>query len=257
MEDTARADETERGALDGAGARPVPVRGAVFDCDGTLLDTMGVWYSLEDELAARAGHILTPVEKDALRSYTLPETARFFHETLGLGASCEEVVGIVEELAVGFYATQAHPRPGVLAFLKRLRAAGVRCAIASSSPHSMLDPGAAATGLTPYLDAIVSTDDVGVSKREPAAYDRARELLGTPKEATWVFEDAAYAVRTAKAAGYHVVATWDCDESGTFEELAALADVAVRDWHELDPAAFARGVYARPDAHPSSPVPTC
>lgn len=221
------------------------VRGAIFDCDGTLLDTMGVWYGLEDELAARAGHVLSPVEKDALRSYTLPETARFFHEELGLGASCEEVVALVEDLAVEHYATRACARPGVRDFLEELRRAGVRCAVASSSPHSMLEPGLACAGLAPYIDAVVSTDDVGASKRAPAAYDRARELLGTPKGSTWVFEDALYAVGTAKAAGYRTIATWDCDESGVFEQLAAAADAAVRDWRELDAGRFLAGGYAR------------
>lgn len=230
----------EKGPAGGA-----PMAGAVFDCDGTLLDTMALWYGLEDELAARAGHVLTPVEKDALRTYTMAETARFFHGKLGLGESEADVAAMVEELAVEQYATRAQARPGVAAVLARLKAAGVRCAVASSSPHSMLDPGLACAGLAPYIDAVVSTDDVGVSKREPAAYDRARELLGTPKEATWVFEDAAYAVRTAKAAGYRVAATWDCDESGAYDELAALADVAVRDWRDLDLDALLSGGCAR------------
>lgn len=220
-------------------------RGAVFDCDGTLMDTMGLWIAVEDELAARAGHRLTDGEVAALRSYTLEESAAFFHDRLGLCASRRAVSDLIVERLVHHYATQARLRPGVFEFVRRLDEAGVPCAVASSSPHSMLDPGLACTGLAPYIRAVVSTDDVGVSKREPTAYDRARELIGgSARSETWVFEDAVYALRTAARAGYRTVGVWDRDDSGTLSELADVADVAVRGWGELDAGRFLAGGYA-------------
>lgn len=215
-------------------------RGAIFDCDGTLMDTMGLWTAMEDELAARAGHRLSEEEVAALRTYTLEESAAFFHDRLGLGASRREVTELIVERLAHHYATRAKLRDGALEFVRRLAEAGVPCAVASSSPHSMLDPGLACTGLAPYIRAVVSTDDVGSSKRTPAAYDRALELIGTPRGATWVFEDAIYALRTARGAGYRTVGMWDRDDSGTFEELSGVADVAVRGWDELDAERFLR-----------------
>ena len=208
------------------------IAGAIFDCDGTLLDTMGLWHAMESELARRAGHELTPEEVDRLCTFTLPETARYFHEVHGLGETAEEVEALVQRMAADYYRT-APVRPGAAEFLRALAEARIPCAVASSSPHSMLEPGLEGSGLARYIAHVVSVDDVGVSKREPAAYDRARELLGTPREQTWVFEDAAYAVRCAATAGYPTAAIWDRDESGAFEELSALANVAARTWGEL------------------------
>ena len=56
--------------------------------------------------------------------------------------------------------------------------------------------GARATGIADYFSAIVSVEEVGASKREPAVYDRAREAMGTERALTWGFEDALYAMDT-------------------------------------------------------------
>ena len=88
------------------------------------------------------------------------------------------------------------------------------------------------------LDAVVSVDDVGKPKREPAVYDRARSLMGTELSRTWGVEDALYAIGTLKRAGYHTLAVYDCDLSGTYAELSASAERAGRDFRDLDPDEF-------------------
>ena len=123
-----------------------------------------------------------------LHTLTLPETLTFFHGELGLGKSEQDVADMMEDYLMRYYAERSVMRPGALEFVRELRARGIRCSIASSTPHAMLVAGCEHTGLAPLVSAIVSTDDVGASKREPAVYDRARELMGTPVAATWVFE---------------------------------------------------------------------
>ena len=209
------------------------------------MDTMGLWVSMEDELALRVGRRLTGEERDTLRSLTIPETGVYLHERLGLLESPQAVVEEIGRMAYGYYEHSCELRPGALAFVQALCDAGVRCSIASSSPRAFLEAGVAHTGLAPYLDAVVSTDDVGASKRESFVYDRARELMGTPLAQTWVFEDAAYTFATTRDTGYHSVGIYDSDDTGTFEELSRLADVAIRGYGELDFARFLSGGYAR------------
>lgn len=212
--------------------------GVIFDCDGTLLDSMGVWREMESEFARRAGGELSPADKELLTTLTTPEAGRFFHEKFGLGASPQDVVRMVGEYMMEFYSTRAKARPGALAFVRALFERGVRLSVASSSPMPYLLTGLSHTDFLPLFDAVVSVDDVGKPKREPAVYDRARHLMGTDLSLTWGVEDALYAIGTLKRAGYHTLAVYDCDMSGTYEALAFAAERVVRDFRELDPDGF-------------------
>ena len=212
--------------------------GVIFDCDGTLLDSMGVWREMESEFARRAGGELSPADKELLTTLTTPEAGRFFHEKFGLGASPQDVVRMVGECMMEFYSTRAKARPGALAFVRALFERGVRLSVASSSPMPYLLAGLSHTDFLPLFDAVVSVDDVGKPKREPAVYDRARHLMGTDLSLTWGVEDALYAIGTLKRAGYHTLAIYDCDMSGTYEALAFAAERVVCDFRELDPDGF-------------------
>lgn len=212
--------------------------GIIFDCDGTLLDSMGLWFEVECELARRAGRQLTQEESDLLTTLTIPEAGAFFHERCGLGSCGADAVLMMDELLLDYYHTRARERSGALAFVRDLAQRGIPISVASSSPQSYLQAGLAQAGFSPYLDHIVSVDDVGKSKREPAVYDYTCSLMGTSRETTWVFEDSAYALRTVRSVGYRTVGIYDNDLSGTFEQLAALSDCAIKGFDELDGAIF-------------------
>lgn len=212
--------------------------GVIFDCDGTLLDSMMVWREAEAELARRAGVTLKPEETDALTAMTIPECGAFFHERFGLGASGDDVVTMMDELMLEFYRERVLARPGALAFVQELARRGVHLSVASSSPQAYLQAGLTRCGFAPYLDAIVSVDDVGASKREPAVYDHARELMGTPLIGTWGVEDSVYAVHTLNDAGYRTLGIYDCDLSGTAEALSATADRFITDFESLEAETF-------------------
>lgn len=212
--------------------------GIVFDCDGTLLDSLGMWGELDRELSRRAGCEFSKADRDIITTLTIPETGAFVHERFGLGKSAEDVVCMMDDFLLDYYRTQVRERPGALAFVRALHERGVAMSVASSSPQAYLQAGLAHAGFTPYLTAIVSVDDVGASKREPVVYDHARSLMGMPLESTWVFEDAAYALRTVRAAGYHAVGIYDCDESGTMEALESLANAVITSYENFSPEEF-------------------
>ena len=218
--------------------------GVIFDCDGTLLDTLGVWEELECEFARRAGYEFSLEDSNYLATLTIPETGAFMHNQLGLGKDADDVVRMMDEFLIDYYATRACERTGALSFVRGLYEQGIEMCVASSSPQSYLQAGLKHTGFAPYLKAIISVDDVGASKREPRIYEHAREILGTPPESTWVFEDAAYALRTVRGVGFHTVGIYDCDISGTRDGLKELADIYLESFEGFTVEKFFEKAYA-------------
>ena len=207
--------------------------GVVFDCDGTLLDSMGVWYELQEDLAKRAGGTLTSDDVAEIAPMSIPEVGAFFHKKFGLGESDAEVVGMIDEYMLDFYRNRAKARPGALEFAQELAAQGVHLTVASSSPKAYLRAGMEFGGFANLLNRVWSGNDVHPTKREPDVWDRSRQIMGTPKETTWGVEDSAYAVDTLRNAGYRTLGVYDSDDAGTFDALQSGAEHAVRSFEDL------------------------
>ena len=212
--------------------------GCIFDCDGTLIDSIGGWRSVEHEFARMCGSELTPEDVEQLCTFTLQETGVFYHTKFGLGKSPEHVVEMADEILVNFYATQVTIRPGVHAFVEGLAPAGIPLCIASSSPHRYLEPGLARVDLAEYFPIVLSTDDVGAPKRQPVIYQRGAQLLGTPVASTWGFEDSIYAVHTLINAGFKCAGCYDRDDSGTLEELLEASTLLIESFDQITAEQF-------------------
>lgn len=209
--------------------------GIIFDCDGTLVDSIQGWRGLEHELARLAGESLSESDVELLCTFTLAETAHFYHTKFGVGKSDQDVIKLMDDFLINFYSTKVEYRPGAKDFVQCVVDAGIHCAVASSSPQRYLKACFEHVGLQDVFDIVLSTDDLQTSKREPKLYDYAASVLGTASANTWGFEDSIYAVRTLKNAGFYCVGVYDRDDSGTYEELLENADVTIKGFDEIAP----------------------
>ncbi|MGI6220438.1 MAG: HAD family hydrolase [Coriobacteriales bacterium] len=207
--------------------------GFVFDCDGTLLDSMRAWDEVERWQIESIGRDLTMPELEVIRSLPMNEAGVLLHEKYGLGDSPEWVIREVDARLQDFYATQVEPLPGVRAFVELMVERGVPCSVVSSSPDRYLFAGFDRCGMTDLFAAIISTDAAGMSKQDPGIYHLACERMGSEVATTWGADDSLYAVKAMRAAGLRTIGAYDGDSTGSFEELSRHADVAIRSFEEL------------------------
>lgn len=206
--------------------------GFIFDCDGTLLDTMGAWNELEEDLFSQATIPFTNEEIDEVRSLPIQLGAQKFFEH-GIGESPEAILDVLDNALLSFYRESVLPLPNAVEFVRAAVDAGIVCTVVSSSPQRYIQAGLSRVGISDAFAKIISTEDVNLSKLDPRIYQHAMEVMGSTPQTTWGFDDALYAINAMKGIGIHTCGCYDHDETGTYEQLAEAAEVAIRSFTEL------------------------
>ena len=209
------------------------ITGAIFDFDGTLFDSMHVWKGIRYKFFEILGLELTPEEEEMFKGLFLRESLNLAIERFNLDKSYEELLEMLFDYIKSRYLVETEPKNDIIDFLEKLKSKGVKMGIATATGESALLAVLEKYGMTDYFSAIYSTYTVGASKTEPKVYDVVLDAIGTDKETTWVFEDALYAAKTAKANGYNVVGIYDKSESNQ-EELKNLVDIYIHNYDELE-----------------------
>ncbi len=209
------------------------ITGAIFDFDGTLFDSMHIWKGIKYKFFDKIGLKLTKEDEDAFNGLFLKDSLILAKERFNMKESYEELFSIFFEYIKELYLIEAKPKNDIIDFLEKLKAKGIKMGIATATGEPALEAVLQKYGMRSYFSAIYSTYTVGASKTEPKVYDVVLEELGTDKETTWVFEDALYAAKTAKANGYNVVGIFDKSEPN-WEELKTLSNIFIHDYKEID-----------------------
>lgn len=185
------------------------IRGAIFDADGTLLDSMGMWDTVGERYLASLGIQARPGLRAILFPLSLADCAIYLRDAYALPLSHQEIEDGINATIRGFYRREVKAKPGARAFLEELRCRGVGVTLATATERSVIVEGLLTAGLLPLLDEIYTCGELGVDKHTSDIYDRARDRMGTRTEDTWVFEDAVHGAKTAFEAGYRVAGVAD------------------------------------------------
>ena len=188
------------------------IKGAIFDLDGTLLDSMFIWDTI-GEVYLRSLDI-EPRENlaEAFKTFTLEESAEYYRTHYGVTLSVAEIVDGVNRMIEDLYKSTVPLKKGVAEFLAGLSKAGVRMCIATVTDKYLVEAALTRLKVRQYFGEIITTAEVGCGKNDPKIYRTALAYLGTKKCETLVFEDALHALITAKKDGFKVAAVYDRHE---------------------------------------------
>lgn len=206
---------------------------AIFDLDGTLIDSMGMWGEIDIEYLERFGiEVPENLQRD-LEGLRFTEVAEYFKERFGITDSVEEIGQTWIDMAEYKYRHDIPLKPGAKELIRKMAKNGVRMAIASSNHLRLIEEILRIHGISEYFDVITTCDDVTASKPEPDVYLYTAKKLGTAPSSCLVFEDIPIGIRSGKRAGMTVAAVYDTYSENVRDQKEKEADFFIQDFYEL------------------------
>ena len=202
---------------------------AIFDMDGTLIDSMTYWERLAEEFLERKGiQVVSADLAERIKTMTMTQSAELFIREFGLPGTPETVAAEMNDMIDEHYRRDIPLKEGAAEYLKALKARGVRMCVASATAEHLMEACLKRLGVLEDFEFLLSCESVGAGKDRPDVYWKAARRLGSVPAETAVYEDALYAAQTAKKAGFYVVGVYDENASDKWKDLTVLADETVR-----------------------------
>jgi HAD superfamily hydrolase (TIGR01509 family) len=214
------------------------IEAVVFDLDGVLVDSEHVWDDVREGLAHERGGRWHDRAQADMMGMSSTEWARYMHDVIGLEEAPDEINAEVVRRMRRRYQEDLPLLPGAVDAVERL-ASAYRLGLASSSNRPLIDAVLAATGLGGVLEVTVSSEEVARGKPAPDVYLETARRLGVDPAACAAVEDSENGIRSARAAGMHVLAIPN-PRYPPPDDALALADVVLSSLEQLTPELVAR-----------------
>ena len=207
-------------------------KGAIFDMDGTLVDSLIFWDMFWGRIGARylndASFKASEEANKTIRTMILSDAMLYIKKLYSIPTTDREIIRFAEEELEAFYRTEAKLKDGAIELLETLKKRGIPICLASATTKKYVMIALKCCGIDSYFDQVLSCVDVGHGKEHPAVYFEAASALGFDPSELCVFEDSFVALETAKAAGFQTVGVYD-RYNYMQDRLQAASDFYVKD----------------------------
>lgn len=208
-------------------------KAVIFDLDGTLVDSMWMWKSIDVEYLARFGLECPEDLQKEIEGMSFSETASYFKERFKLEVSLDEIKDAWIQMSLEKYQKEVPLKPGARAFLDYIKEHGMAAGIATSNGKAMVDAVLDALDIRRYFQVVATACEVAAGKPAPDIYLNVAGRLKVDPEDCVVFEDIPAGIQAGKRAGMTVFAVEDEFSLDMKEEKEQLADYYIRDYFEL------------------------
>lgn len=209
------------------------INGIIFDADGTLLDSMNIWTEIGKRFLLSKNITIEEELAEDISTLSYEQGAAYYIEHFDPTATVQDIRDGVNALVKDFYFEEVVLKDGVKEFLEELKKRGMKMCVATATDKFLIEKALERNGILPCFSAVLTCGEVGAGKDTAEIYEQALKALGTKKSQTLVFEDAHYAVVTAKNAGFTVVAIEDNAERKYKEKIKSLADFYTEGYADL------------------------
>jgi len=209
------------------------IQGAIFDMDGTIIDSMWVWYAINRDYLCKRNIEMPPDLKEKLEVMTFRESALYFKERFQIEDSVETIMAEWNEMAVNSYSSEVKLKNGVYEYLTKLKESEIKIGLATSNYSKLVDLALSQNNIRHFFDAITTTEEVEREKSFPDIYLLTAKKLNVEPEKCVVFEDILPAIKGAKLAGMKVVGVQDEYSLDQWEAIVEFSDHSIEKYDEL------------------------
>lgn len=207
------------------------IKAAIFDLDGTLVDSMWVWDKINDDMFKELEMEKPPTFREEINHLSFEETANYFKNKYSPKSTVEGLMKSWNDNSYNYYSKEVFLKKGAKEFLKHLKNKNIKLGLATSNSTTLLKAVLKNNEIYDLFDSITTTGEVSRGKNFPDVYLLAASKLGVHPCECVVFEDIIVAAQGAKSAGMKVIAVHDNNEDE--ESLKVFADKYIYDYTEL------------------------
>lgn len=210
------------------------IEAVIFDIDGTLVDSMGVWHEIDVEYFQVLGIPMPPTIQKEIEGMSFTETAVYFKETFHLQEkSVDDIKLDWIRMAHEKYLYEIKSKPGAKEYVSFLKEKGLKIGVATSNEKTLALAALKPHGLLEKVDSVRTACEVSKGKPAPDIYLKVAEDLGVDPKNCLVFEDIPNGMRAGKAAGMTVIGVEDERSKKDHEEIMGICDYFIKDYYEM------------------------
>ncbi|MCH5191223.1 MAG: HAD family phosphatase [Oscillospiraceae bacterium] len=209
------------------------IKGAIFDLDGTLLDSMAVWHDVDVQFFSRRNIEMPADYQEKIKNMHFPSAAEYTKARFSLPDSIQSIIDEWRSLCFEAYQNHIRLKDGANEFLHTLHENGVKIAYATASEEQLCSAVLTSNNVIELFSAKAYVEEAGKSKAHPDVYLLASERLGLKPSECMVFEDILQGVRGAKKGGFPVCGVYDSCSKSEAEEIKRVSDLYITSFWEL------------------------
>ena len=209
------------------------IEAVIFDLDGTLIDSMGIWAKIDEEYLKKFNIDVPKNLHEDITHLTLTQTANYFKTRFNIEDDEETIIKTWNDMATYHYSNTIQLKDGVIEYLNYLKEKNIKISLATSNSVNLSEATLKKNKIYDYFETITVTEEVKKSKSNPDVYLLSANKMNVKPENCLVFEDAVQAVKGAKLAGMTVYAIYDEVSKDKKEELTKYADLYIENYREL------------------------
>ncbi len=206
----------------------------IFDMDGTLIDSMGLWAEIDRAYFGRFGMEFPEDYQAAIAGMSFLETAIYSKERFNIPDPVEKIMQDWNDMAMDMYANHIPLKEGVREFLPELKKRGILTGIATSNSMELVEATMDHLGVRHFFDEIHTSGEVAHGKPQPDIYLLVAECLGVDPKRAICFEDIPEGLMAGRAAGMMTVAVDDKYSEKLTDKKKEFSDFFIKDYRDFE-----------------------